>query len=95
MSNKFVIRQWIFDEVNRPISVEKHYPLIQWDEFEYTYPFKEGGLSGWDKLGIMASTIYDNTLYYEYYVLDREYYEHKDTAYKQLKEILIKRINEK
>jgi hypothetical protein len=89
---KHIIRQWVFEEVNKSIIVKKQYPNIQWDEFEYEYPFKEGGLKGWDKLGIMASTIYNDKLFYEYYVLLRDYYIYKNEIYIQLKDQIDKSI---
>jgi hypothetical protein len=91
-TEKHTIRKWIYEEVDRPIIVKLQYPVIQWDEFEYIYPFKEGGLPGWDKLGIMASTIYDNKLFYEYFVLLRDYYNYKNEIYIQLKNKINKSI---
>lgn len=64
------IPQWIFEEVNKGIVVKKQYPEFQVNEFEHEYPFKEGGRSGVDKIGIMVSTVHKDKLFYEYYLLD-------------------------
>lgn len=80
-----IIRQWIFEEIDAKILVEREYPDIQWNEFEYKYPFKEGGLPGSDKIGIMASTIYNDKLFYEYMVLEREFFESKNEMILKMK----------
>lgn len=80
-----IIRKWIFEEIDAKILVEREYPDIQWNEFEYKYPFKEGGLPDYDKIGIMGSTIYNDKLFYEYVVLESEFFDHKDDVILKMK----------
>jgi hypothetical protein len=83
---KKYIRQWIYEEVNKEIIVEKEYPEIQLNEFEYTIPFKEGNSSEIDRIGIMVSTIFKDELIYQYYVLEKEYFHYKLEIIKEMEE---------
>jgi len=89
------IRKWIYEEVNRSVTVKAQYPEMQIDEFEYHIPFKEGGILGeFDRLGILTSTIFNNKLYYEYCVLNVDCVSEKqryiDKMKNKIKENLIK-----
>lgn len=69
------------------------YPNIETDVYEWNIPLKEGGASGPDETTVQASTIYEEILFREQYIITQQSMQ-RDKIADHLKKRLIAKVDE-